>query len=197
MPKRRRRKRATDEVSDHGASGVIVVLHSMVGDVGPGALVVVEDLAGHIDATDTRVALGHLDAGLHDNHGKVTHPGSELLAVNGTPAQEAYAQATLQTSASAEGLRDYLTPARMTMGNPGEPWKLRIRHLDGRVNDYLLPLVDDKLYGHANRHDGSWTWICSGPCSSSDARGNSRGSDRHELGQSGDTVVNTVVSGKL
>jgi hypothetical protein len=136
-------------------------------------------------AMDTRVALCHLDSRLHDNHGKVIHPGrpitgivpisfrkfgdrivvvgglpeylqtiqvgSELLAINGIPAQEAYAQTTLQISAATEGLRDYLTPARMTMGNPGELWKLRIRHLDGRVNDHLLPLVDDGLYGHANR----------------------------------------------
>lgn len=136
-------------------------------------------------AMDTRVALCHLDSRLHDNHGKVIHPGhpitgivpisfrkfgdkivavggipeylqtiqlgSELLAINGTPAQEAYAQATLQISAATEGLRDYLTPARMTMSSPGELWKLRIRHLNGRVNDHLLPLVDDGLYGHANR----------------------------------------------
>jgi hypothetical protein len=136
-------------------------------------------------AADTRIALCHLDSRLHDNHGKVTHPGrpitgivpisfrkfgdrivvvggipeylqtiqlgSELLAINGTPAQDAYAQTTLQISASTEGLRDYLTPARMTMGNPGELWRLRIRHPDGSVNDQLLPLVDDSLYAHTNR----------------------------------------------
>jgi hypothetical protein len=136
-------------------------------------------------AMDTRVALCHLDSRLHDNHGKVTHPGrpitgivpvsfrklgdkivvvggipeylqaielgSELLAINGAPAQEAYAQTALQVSAATQGLRDYLTPARMTMGNPGELWKLRILHVDGRVNDHLLPLVDDRLYAHANR----------------------------------------------
>lgn len=136
-------------------------------------------------AVDTRIALCHLESRLHDNHGKVTHPGrpitgilpisfrkfgdkiiviggiteylqsiqlgSELLAINGTPAQETYAQTELQVSAATEGLRDYLTPARMTMGNPGELWKLRIRHLNGSVNDYLLPLVDDRLYAHVNR----------------------------------------------
>jgi hypothetical protein len=77
--------------------------------------------------------------------------GSELLAINGTPALEAYAQTALQVSAATEGLRDYLTPARMTMGNPGDLWKLRIRHPDGRENDHLLPLVDDNSYVHANR----------------------------------------------
>lgn len=77
--------------------------------------------------------------------------GSELLEIQGTPAIKVYDQMSPQVPAATEGLHEYLTSSRITMGNPGDFWSLRIRDLDGRNSDHIVPLVNDELYAHANR----------------------------------------------
>jgi hypothetical protein len=77
--------------------------------------------------------------------------GSELLALDDEPADQAYARSSAETPAATPGLHDYLTPARMVMGPIGELRRLRVRAPDGRVADHVLPLVSDELYGHQNR----------------------------------------------
>jgi hypothetical protein len=148
----------------------------------PGAL---QEAAGARSPRETHVALSHLVSRLHDNHGKVTHPGapvtgilpisfrrfggkvivngglpeylsaieigSELVELDGVPAVEVYNDFAQQVSAATEGLREYLTPARMGMGYPGKFMSLRIRGRDGGVFNHLLPLVSDELHAHANR----------------------------------------------
>jgi hypothetical protein len=148
----------------------------------PGALR--EAAAAHSPA-ETRVALAHLMADLHDNHAKITHPGSpitgilplefrrfgdkvvvvggvpeylatiklgsELVRFDGVPAQIAYDRAARQVSAATEGLHEYLTPARMTMGYPGTFHTLEIRGPDGLVVEHVVPYVSDSVYAHLNR----------------------------------------------
>jgi hypothetical protein len=77
--------------------------------------------------------------------------GSELVDIDGIPANVAYDRAAGQVSAATEGLHEYLTPARMGMGYPGTFHALGIRERDGRVREHVLPFVSDNLYSHVNR----------------------------------------------
>lgn len=77
--------------------------------------------------------------------------GSELLEVQGVPADKAYDQMALQVPGATAGLHEYLMATRMLMGTPGEFWSLRIRARDGSTSDHLMPLVDYLQYFHANR----------------------------------------------
>jgi hypothetical protein len=148
----------------------------------PGAL---REAAAARSPAETRVALAHLMADLHDNHAKITHPGapitgilpiefrrfgdkiivvgglpeylatikvgSEFMGLDGVSAELAFERAAKQVSAATEGLHEYLTPARMTMGYPGTFHTLAIRGPDGRVVEHVLPYVNDNLYAHMNR----------------------------------------------
>lgn len=77
--------------------------------------------------------------------------GSELVDIDGIPADIAYDRVAKQVSAATEGLHEYLTPARMGMGQPGTFHTLRIRGRDGRILEHVLPFVSDDLYAHVNR----------------------------------------------
>jgi hypothetical protein len=77
--------------------------------------------------------------------------GSELLEIDRKPALEAYDRVRGQISAATEGLREYMTLLRMRMGYQGSFMPLRIRSLDGRVTDHILPLVSDDFYAPMNR----------------------------------------------
>jgi Peptidase family S41 len=82
---------------------------------------------------------------------KIIPLGSELLEIDGIPALQAYDDVAKQVSAATEGLREYLTPARMEMGYPGAFIPLKVRGRDGRVVDHALAFVNDDLYSHSNR----------------------------------------------
>jgi hypothetical protein len=77
--------------------------------------------------------------------------GSELVEIDGRRARQAYDYVAAQVSAATEGLREYMTLLRMGMGSLGAFMALRIRGLDGRVTDHVLPLVSDEFYAPVNR----------------------------------------------
>jgi Peptidase family S41 len=77
--------------------------------------------------------------------------GSELVALDGISAIQAYARASAQVSAATDGLRDYLAPIRMSVGPPGTFRHVRIRSNDGKEIERVLPLVSRDLYDHSIR----------------------------------------------
>jgi hypothetical protein len=77
--------------------------------------------------------------------------GSELEALDGIDAVQAYDEAVTQISPATEGLREYLASIRMGMGVPGTFHRLRTRGPDGHASDHVLPLVSRAFFAHENR----------------------------------------------
>jgi hypothetical protein len=77
--------------------------------------------------------------------------GSELVEIDGRSARQAYDYVAAQVSAATEGLHEYMTLLRMGMSYLGAFRTLRVRRLDGRVTDHVLPLISDDFYAPVNR----------------------------------------------
>ncbi len=78
-------------------------------------------------------------------------PGTELVAIDGAPALQAYDRAAGQVSPSTEGLRAHLAALRLSAGPPGTFRRVRLRTRDGREMERVFPLVERGLYQHEVR----------------------------------------------
>lgn len=78
-------------------------------------------------------------------------PGTEVVAIDGVPALEAYDRVYARVSAATQGWHDYATPFYLTLGAVGSLRELRVRLPAGTQRVDVIPLVSRDLYDSAIR----------------------------------------------
>jgi len=71
--------------------------------------------------------------------------GSEILSLEGVPAEQGYTRMAREVSAATDGYRSYVVPLFLTLGSVGGLRKFEVRGPDASVRELVVPLLPRKF----------------------------------------------------